>query len=785
MKRLTLIILFALASLAQAQTTVYVDGTLGANITDGTYDIAGRTTGGSDGDCYTTIQEGANQLTAGDTLYVRAGIYYEMVTINSLNGTSGSPITISTYNSETVEVSGTDAITGWTQSVSDEAYLTTGGTTNPNYASIYWTRVLATEFPADLRNTYLFEDGSRSFICSYPDQSESYGESVYEFKTLDAGSDGQAAFLIDSDLTQADDYWNGAYLRVLLYLYNNNVVTLQVSDFDAATDTLTFASPSPADLNHDANRQDTYRIFNHPQLIDEAGEFFVSEEEVFEGQTWRRIYAWPSNTGNLTALMRLPVRYNAFASYASGARYVVVDGFTVWGTSSYGIKFDASSASHGSEVTVKNCIANDTIGTGIYFYGQDQVLIEDCQAYRSGNRGIMTIDGIENVITGCIAGGTNSTNISFYNAQNSSIIYNECFGARGGHGNGISTYGNIGGPWITNVLVAGNMMHNCNISQNYASNYACFGNVFDMIDDADLEQQAITPFASSYSGYFLVMHNTAPRTLRTAYSMMGEGTYGTDPQHYIANNVFDGMSWNWQLAGEVDWMNPVSGETTVVQCEYNAFTRYEFTQASSRGYYAATGDVDLTSETLDAVFANPTYLTGDWAPETDGSIDSVGTDVQTVLSTLGIIAMHPDYDFTRDLDGDLWGAQPSLGAYAGSASGTGTAPTITSNGGGATAAITVDENQTAVTTVTATGTATITYTISAGADAALFGISSGVVTFNSAPDYETPGDANTDNDYEITVTATNSYGSDAQDITITVDDVSEGGSTYLIAYDWR
>lgn len=100
------------------------------------------------------------------------------------------------------------------------------------------------------------------------------------------------------------------------------------------------------------------------------------------------------------------------------------------------------------------------------------------------------------------------------------------------------------------------------------------------------------------------------------------------------------------------------------------------------------------------------------------------------------------------------------------------APTITSNGGGATVSISVAENTTAVTTVVATGDFPIVYSKS-GTDAAKFTInsSSGVLAFASAPDYETPTDANTDNAYLVTVTATNGTGADSQDLTVTVTNV--------------
>ena len=88
-----------------------------------------------------------------------------------------------------------------------------------------------------------------------------------------------------------------------------------------------------------------------------------------------------------------------------------------------------------------------------------------------------------------------------------------------------------------------------------------------------------------------------------------------------------------------------------------------------------------------------------------------------------------------------------------------------------TSPITVKENQTAVVTLEATDSDDdpITgWSITGGADRALFNLANdGVLTFSTAPDYENPMDAGTDNSYEVKVTA--SDGTDDSDpLTITV-----------------
>jgi hypothetical protein len=106
------------------------------------------------------------------------------------------------------------------------------------------------------------------------------------------------------------------------------------------------------------------------------------------------------------------------------------------------------------------------------------------------------------------------------------------------------------------------------------------------------------------------------------------------------------------------------------------------------------------------------------------------------------------------------------------------APVITSNGGGATASVNALENQTAVTTVTSTDVdgGTPAYSIIGGADQSLFNIgsSSGVLTFEAAPDYENPMDADTNGVYEVTVQVSDGNGgTDTQAISVTVTDETE------------
>ena len=90
----------------------------------------------------------------------------------------------------------------------------------------------------------------------------------------------------------------------------------------------------------------------------------------------------------------------------------------------------------------------------------------------------------------------------------------------------------------------------------------------------------------------------------------------------------------------------------------------------------------------------------------------------------------------------------------------------------------VAENQTAALTVVSSDVdgGAPTYSINSGTDAALFSIdpNSGELTFNVAPDFESPGDTDGDNVFEVVVEVADGFGgTDTQAIALTVINVNE------------
>ena len=188
------------------------------------------------------------------------------------------------------------------------------------------------------------------------------------------------------------------------------------------------------------------------------------------------------------------------------------------------------------------------------------------------------------------------------------------------------------------------------------------------------------------------------------------------------------------------WANYASGAGT---------TALRFT------YVVQAGDMDDNGIYIEA---NELELNG-------GTIQGVDDDVAATLTYT-----RPGTQSGHKVDGSL----TTTGA-------TNAGPVFTSA-----ATFSADENRTVVGTVTATDADagdTVTYAVTGGDDQAHFriGATSGALTFATAPDHENPADADSNNVYLVTVTATGGTGARAltaeQTIAVTVNDVDETAGT--------
>ena len=175
--------------------------------------------------------------------------------------------------------------------------------------------------------------------------------------------------------------------------------------------------------------------------------------------------------------------------------------------------------------------------------------------------------------------------------------------------------------------------------------------------------------------------------------------------------------------------------------------------------YSITGGADMALFTINATTG---VLTFNSARDREVPTDAGANNIYDVIVTVS--------------DGTLSDAQAIAVTITGVNDNN---PVITSNSGGPTATVSVTENQAAVTTVIATDAdlpaQTLAYTIIGGADAAKFSInaSTGVLTFVSAPNFESPTDAGANNVYDVIVRASDGTLTDVQAIAVTVTDIND------------
>ena len=256
------------------------------------------------------------------------------------------------------------------------------------------------------------------------------------------------------------------------------------------------------------------------------------------------------------------------------------------------------------------------------------------------------------------------------------------------------------------------------------------------------------------------------------------------------------------LAAKASWTDAGGFANTLASAPTSAVTAEDsgtLPELSVADAEADEGEDVTFTVTLSA--ASTQTVTVDWATSVEtGDTAASGTDFTAATNTLTFMPGDTMATFTVSTVDDTTDeanetftvtlSNPSNATLAVDPTATGTigddgtanvAPSFTSS-----TTFGVDENGTTVGTVAAsdsdTGDDITGYALSGGADQALFAIdgTSGALTFLTAPDYEAPQDADTDNAYVVEVQATSGTGDRVQmapqTITVTVTNADEGQS---------
>ncbi|MDF2924612.1 MAG: carbohydrate-binding cenc domain protein [Paenibacillaceae bacterium] len=193
-----------------------------------------------------TIQKAAQVLEAGDICYIREGVYRETV-VPAHSGTAGAKIKYAGYNSETVVVSGTDTVVGWTY---EEAHL---------YAA-----------PVELNlgaGNQVFADGGLLTEARWPNNTGDLLTQTYAVM-----SQGSAATITSSELpagldpTGAQVWFRGGAGWAGL--------DSEITAYDPVSHTMTMKPVGSTGTYYDARAGNSFYLWGKKAFLDAEGEWW-------------------------------------------------------------------------------------------------------------------------------------------------------------------------------------------------------------------------------------------------------------------------------------------------------------------------------------------------------------------------------------------------------------------------------------------------------------------------------------------------------------------------------
>ncbi|NBD34465.1 MAG: hypothetical protein GVY30_00520 [Chloroflexi bacterium] len=609
---------------------IHVDSALSDNCTLGNYSIVNQNCSGSDGDAYTTIQEGLDASQPGDIVQVRAGLYYEQVNLR-FNGEPDNRITLQNYPGETPVLEGTRVLTGWVQCAADDPHLTVQGTVNPHYASIYRTSLEAlppSQNPNLEHLIVLYENGDFLLPAQDPNQGLIIQNQML-FIPITEESVGLTEHLIDSDyLTQPDDYWAGANVWVWLHAQNNTIHSHRIASSSQAQHSITFETPLAAPLAFSGyTHPDAYSIYNHPHLLDQPGEYFYTPEPDGEGKYW--LYVWPRDTAHLADNIGINDKQMGFFIRQNFANYVTIDGFEIRGFSGNWTRKGGVVAPHGFSHTglhVKNCHIHHNYGYGISLYQGTDDRIESNTIDMNFGAGLQGLNHTNLIIRHNTIRNHEGTNVSLRENERMEIVGNHIGGFLGTHGNGMAIYDEC-----NDVLVADNIIaieRNVPLTFNTMGNLVLVNNVFYSGDST-----RIIASWSMGTGYHLTLNNL----------ILGADTHSstyfrTAGDKVFRNNIVDGGT--------------LTGEGTP-ESTYNMYTAFTWDQPDLH-----PTEIDAREVHKDELFVDYSGL--DFHLREASPARDAGVSITDVLQAYELETLFPTYNFYSDLEGN---ARPVTGTW--------------------------------------------------------------------------------------------------------------------------
>ena len=289
-----------------------------------TYYVAPSASGGSDSNAGTlaapfeTLQHAINQLSAGDVLYIREGIYRETITIDE-DGTSGNLITIENYNNEVVTIDGTVDVTG--------TWSTYGSVSGAYQLSSYSTDI-----------TQLFVDDEPMVNARWPN-AQFNDDSIFSHSTWAQGDEGDDdnPNSVQGSLQIDEDIYNPGSLDL-----NNSIGVLNIGSFKTETvkitghtqnagadDVITYGYTGGTDADYST----TYKDKHHYYFFEGKLDFMDTNNEWFHDKTNDILYLYPDDGLNPSTTGRtIKAKTTDYRVTFSGANYITFKGINFFAT---------------------------------------------------------------------------------------------------------------------------------------------------------------------------------------------------------------------------------------------------------------------------------------------------------------------------------------------------------------------------------------------------------------------------------------------------------------------
>ncbi|WP_430936214.1 carbohydrate-binding protein [Saccharicrinis sp. 156] len=240
---------------------------------------------------FATLQKAADMVQAGETVYIREGVYREQVNLTS-SGLEGQPIIFTPYNEEQVTITTTNLLSGWTQN-DGNIYKTTfdSNVTPRNKMTVFIDGLWVNEahWSSVGKNVDLLDIDKYSPVDSYSSNTIS-----------------------DSDLMGfPNDYWKDAYIWIQVNDWS--IWPRKITGFNGSTGTITV--DGSLDVNLDKYK---YLILDSYHALDSAGEWYFDDDN-------NELYLWcPNDADPNTVSVEVKVRENCFE--LNGNDYINFEG---------------------------------------------------------------------------------------------------------------------------------------------------------------------------------------------------------------------------------------------------------------------------------------------------------------------------------------------------------------------------------------------------------------------------------------------------------------------------